>query len=73
MSIAPAMTLNGMYHWVPSSISAMDAISTPPRKRIKKRRKTRSMRSMVDLPQPEGPSKAIIWPGEIAISEGEIP
>src|SRR5215469_14867355 len=40
IAIAPAITLKRMYHCVPSSISAMAASSTPPRKRINTSRST---------------------------------
>ena len=33
--MAPAMTLKRMYHWVPSIISTMDPMPSPPPRRIR--------------------------------------
>src|ERR1700722_11943892 len=34
IAVAPAITLNRMYHWVPNSSSTMDPIPSPPPARI---------------------------------------
>jgi hypothetical protein len=35
MALAPAITLNRMYHWVPSSISTIEPTPRPPPARIR--------------------------------------
>src|SRR5579864_3688707 len=73
IAVAPAMTLNRMYHWVPISRSTSEPIPKPPPARIRTIKiigksavagtevghvSPDKIRSSVDFPDPDGPRRA---------------